>query len=140
MARSALQGCEVSTPTVTPDFVEFWQTVLPSRRRRKEPRFPFCFQIQVRAMDLHDQPFAEHTNTADISKSGCRFSLQTRVRVGGFAVVSVQGEDGQLRSESAIYSVVWCRPEGDTYEVGAELVDGPNLWNIEFPDAGTGPW
>lgn len=118
-----------------------WHTVFPLQKQRKEPRFPFCFQIQVRGADFNLNPFEEHTNTADISKSGCRFSLQTRVARGSFLSISVQCEDGTFRAaEAALYSVVWCRPEAGGYQVGVELLDGPNLWNITFPDFSVGGW
>lgn len=117
-----------------------WQTVFPLQKQRKEPRFPFCFQIQVRGADSSLQPFEEHTNTADISRSGCRFSLQTRVVRGAFLSIAVQREDGRFSRESALYSVVWCRPADNGYEVGAQLVDGPNLWDIDFPEFCVGGW
>ncbi len=118
-----------------------WRTVFPAQKQRKEPRFPFCFQIQVRGADFNLHRFEEHTNTADISKSGCRFSLQTRVARGSFLSISVQHEDGSFRAdESALYSVVWCQPHSEGYQVGVELVDGPNLWNISFPDFSIGGW
>ncbi len=117
-----------------------WRTVAPDQKVRKEPRFPFCYQIQVRGLDHDGNPFEEHSNTADISKTGCRFSLQTQVPRGSFLAISVQGEDGRVGAEAALYSVVWRREEGPGYEVGAEIVDGPNLWNITFPECGTGGW
>jgi len=118
-----------------------WHTVFPLQKQRKEPRFPFCFQIQVRGADPSLRPFEEHTNTADISKSGCRFSLLRPVASGTFLSVCVQREDGTFRCEqSALYSVIWCRAEADGYQVGVELVDGPNLWNITFPEFSTGGW
>lgn len=123
-----------------PDFMRAWRTVFPSQRVRKEPRFTFCFQIQVRGLDSEMGMFLEHTNTADISKSGCRFTLQTPVERGSLIDIAVLGEDGRLLPDRALYSVVWCRAAGNVYEVGVKLVDGPNLWNIQFPDCGTGSW
>lgn len=117
-----------------------WRTVFPAQKQRKEPRFPFCFQIQVRGADMRMRPFEEHTNTADISKSGCRFSLQNRVPPGAYVSIAVQREDGSFGRECALYSVVWCNPADTGYEVGAELVDGPNLWNISFPEFAIGGW
>lgn len=117
-----------------------WRTFFPEQKQRKEPRFPFCFQVQVRGTALNANAFVEHTNTSDISRSGCRILLQNRVARGSFLSLTAQLEDGRFGPECALYKVVWCQPEGDGYLVGAELVDGPNLWNITFPDFPVGGW
>lgn len=140
MKGSAVMDKKLITPQQASEYREAWRTVFPDQKVRKEPRFPFCFQIQVRGLDGNGNPFEEHSNTMDISKTGCRFSLQTQVPRGGFLAISVQGEDGRIGAEAALYSVVWRRAEGPGYEVGAELVEGPNLWNITFPECGTGGW
>jgi len=140
MKGSVILGEQPAAPQTAPEYRQAWRTVFPDQKVRREPRFPFCFQIQVRGLDYHGNPFEEHSNTADISKSGCRFSLQRHVPRGGFLAISVQGDDGRVRAEAALYSVVWCRAVGEGYEVGTELVDGSNLWNITFPECGTGGW
>jgi hypothetical protein len=57
-----------------------------------------------------------------------------------FVSIAVQRENGSFGTDYALYSVVWCRPADGGYEVGAELVDGPNLWNITFPEFALGGW
>lgn len=116
------------------------RTVCPAERQRREPRFPFCFRVRVSGTSQMIT-FHEQTTTVDISRAGCRFSLRTHVVPGSYVSIAAQQADGSFcREHSALYAVVWTRREGERYLVGAELLDGPELWNMSFPEPCTGGW
>jgi hypothetical protein len=114
-----------------------WETLgdEAGRDRRIEKRIALAFPIEVSGFDRAGNFFAENTTTADISESGCRFSLITEVlakTVVALKLLSRRGPEPQP-DKPLLFKIAWVSREKDRWMFGAMKLQKESVWCVAFP-------
>ncbi len=90
-------------------------------RRRRFPRLGKDFQITYRMVDqekFDNDPIS--SMALNISGGGVCFEATENLRKGALVALDLRSEDFDTPI-LALAKVVWCKPHGDIYKVGAEF-------------------
>ena len=106
-----------------------------NRDRRREKRIRLVFPIEVSGFDRSGRFFSEHTVTADVSESGCRFQLKTEVERGAVVAVKlVSRHPNRLKPERPfLFKIARVVEETGGWTLGATKLQPDSLWCIAFP-------
>jgi len=104
-------------------------------RRRAERRILVHVPIEVTKVDGEGHPFLERTFIEDVSDFGCRFSIRGPAQQGDKVTVKLLGPDGNsLKDEEPRqFETMWVAQRERSLTVGARLVQGEKLSNVQTP-------
>jgi PilZ domain len=102
--------------------------------RRREPRYPHSFSIEVSGFDHAGRFFTERTSTLDASMCGCRFNLRTAVERG--SVVAIRLLHAEIRSAldrpTVLFQVAHTQQSGRGWIVGVWKLQSSRAWSSQF--------
>jgi hypothetical protein len=103
--------------------------------RRNGKRVSMSFPVEVTGLDNSGRLFVEETVTSDISETGCRFALRTKLVRGAVVAVRLLA---RLRPDPAagkpiLFEIAWARLVGGEWIAGAKMLQAENLWHMSFP-------
>lgn len=106
----------------------------PGDDRRREPRYPHSFSIEVSGFDHSGRFFTEHTWTVDASLCGCRFSLRTAVERG--SVVAIRILNAEKRSAmdrpTVLFQVAYTQQSDRGWIVGVWKLQSSKAWTSQL--------
>jgi hypothetical protein len=101
--------------------------------RRREPRFPLHFPIEVSGFDFRRQFFLERTLTLDVSNSGCKFCVHAQVEDHSAIAVRVllhsRGEETDTRP--MLFEVVRVERADSGCTLAAVKMQSGRVWPID---------
>ncbi len=94
-----------------------------SKERRRDPRIERSTEVAFEVSFLDDRmtPVKLNSKTLDISKSGIRMTLSQELPIGFITELCIENAQGRMMLLFA--EVKWCRPEGQIFQCGLELMD-----------------
>lgn len=93
---------------------------MPQPSRRSEGRVLLAVPLVIFGLALDDRAFYDLTASHDVSCSGCRFHLSVQPQSDApLAIRVVSDELGRHESARILFDVIWLRPEGNGWAVGA---------------------
>lgn len=104
-------------------------SIAPHERRR-EPRVPIEYPIEVSAFDKFGRFRTELTKTRNVSLMGCCFDLHMEVEKGMVLALRVEHPKTacEAGSGTVLFHVVRVKPCPDGYSVGAMRLAPENPW------------
>jgi len=109
------------------------QTTLGEDRRR-EPRFPHSFSIEVSGFDHSGRFFTEHTWTVDASLCGCRFNLRTAVERGSVVAIRLVNAESRSTVErtTLLFQVAHTQQSERGWIVGVWKLQSSRAWTSQL--------
>lgn len=115
------------------DWEALSQAVQADRRNGK--RVPLTFLIEVTGLDRGGRLFVEETVTSDISETGCRFALKTRIARGDVVAIRLltRLNPDPEAGKPLLFEIAWAREVGGEWVAGARMLQAANIWHMAFP-------
>jgi len=109
--------------------------------RRKHKRVVLAFPIEVSGFDADRRLFCERTVTQDISSTGCRILLKTRVVRGDVLAIRLleRGKEGAASGRPLLFNVIWVARNNEGWLAGALMLQQEKFWHMDFPDTNKPP-
>lgn len=107
---------------------------MESARSRRSPRLAMVLPVRVFGFDYHGIDFVQDGSTTVVNKHGAKIWLNRKLVPDQEIRILCQATQRE-----GIFRVVSCTTgtEKDSVFWGVECLEaGPNIWGIEFPDAG----
>jgi hypothetical protein len=103
--------------------------------KRREPRFPLAFEIEVSGIDKDEQAFHVRTVTSTVSNFGCSFELPFGLDVDSIVMVRVlPTENGASEgTEPAMFQIVRSSKHQRRWNLGAWKMGLEHVWPVELP-------
>lgn len=94
-----------------------------NEERRESQRFSAKRNVNMELMFSDEEGVTHRLNctTLDISKTGLRVSLEKQLPIGFVVQLCIENDQGQLLLLFA--ELRWCKPDGERFESGFELMD-----------------
>ena len=102
-------------------------------RRRAERRVLVNMAVEVTLDKGDGRPLTERTFIEDVSDLGCRFTTRGSMQQGETVSLKLVPPPGKLipAEEPRLYKVMWVAPNGRNFTVGARLIKGEKLVDVE---------
>lgn len=107
-------------------------------RRREEKRVLVNAPVELTLDRTDGSKVTERTFIEDVSDLGCRFTTRGPIRQGDTVTLKHVGTPGKVvpDEEPRLYKVMWVAPSGRSFTVGARLIKGDKLMDVEaLPEA-----
>jgi len=105
--------------------------------RRREPRYPHSFSIEVSGFDHAGRFFTEHTSTVDASPCGCRFGLRAAVERGSVVAIRLVNARGQsaIDRPTLLFQVAHTQQSQRGWVVGVWKLQSSRAWTSQVEAA-----
>jgi len=106
----------------------------PQERQRREQRSDVQLAVTVYGFASTGKLFVEHCTIRNVSPSGCCLRLHTRPQADSALALRLLRWGLSARGASQLlYQMVWLRPDGDGWLVGASSLGPADLYCLAFP-------
>jgi len=108
----------------------------PQRQQidRREERSNVQVPVTIYGFAVSGKLFVEHCATRNVSHSGCCLRLQTRPQAdSAVALRLLRWGISSKGGSQLLFQVVWLRPDGDGWLVGASALGEADLYSLAFP-------
>jgi hypothetical protein len=107
--------------------------------RRREPRYPYEFLIEVSGFDHAGRFFTEGTSTVDASFCGCKFHLRTPVEKGTVVAIRLlkTRNGSEANRATLLFQVAHVAQEKRGWTVGVWKLQSSQAWSAEFAGVAT---
>lgn len=101
---------------------------------RREQRSDVQLAVTIYGFAVSGKLFVEHCATRNVSHSGCCLRLQTRPQAdSALALRLLRWGIASKSTSQLLFQVVWLRPDGDGWLVGASALGTADLYSLAFP-------
>jgi hypothetical protein len=101
---------------------------------RREQRADVHLAVTTYGFAVSGKLFVEHCSTRNVSHSGCCLRLQTRPQAdSALALRLLRWGIASKSASQLLFQVVWLRPDGDGWLVGASALGAADLYCLAFP-------
>jgi len=112
-------------------------TMRPINERRRGPRVPLSFHVEVSGIGVNGVPYCDHAAASDVSDRGCQVRLTREVRPGDLLTLRVVRRQGPAPDQEGpfLYQAVWVESSenGGGWTAGLSALEAGNPWLIHFP-------
>jgi PilZ domain len=114
---------------------------IPDDDRRREPRYPHSFSIEVSGFDHAGRFFTETTWTVDASLCGCRFNLRTAVERGSVVAIRLLSTEQRLPIDrpTLLFQVAHTQQSARGWTVGVWKMQSSKAWASQLENATSQP-
>ena len=112
------------------------------RPKQRESRISLRFLIEVCGFDRFGKFFTERSETSNVSRHGCRFSLKTEIVPDTVVAIRVMRSKGpESPTSPSLFQVIHAEPARDGWHAGASTLQPGDVWAVDFAalDRGTQP-
>jgi hypothetical protein len=110
------------------------------RPKQRESRISLHFLIEVCGFDRFGKFFTERSETSNVSRHGCKFSLKTEVAPESVAAIRVLRSKGPDSPTSpSLFQVAHTEPARNGWHASATTLQPGDVWAVDFAalDRGT---
>jgi hypothetical protein len=121
--------------------VERWKTARESfgggsshgSGTERENRIALRFTIEVCGFDRFGKFFSERSETANVSRHGCKFTIRTEIAPEAVVAIRVvRAKSPGSPSAPSLFQVARTEPAHDGWRAGAAMLQADDLWAVDF--------
>lgn len=103
------------------------------RAKQRESRISLRFLIEVCGFDRFGKFFTERSETSNVSRRGCRFSLKTEVAPESVVAIRVlQSKSPQGTTSPSLFQVAHTEKAQEGWHAGASTLQPGDIWAVDF--------
>jgi hypothetical protein len=103
------------------------------RPTQRESRISLRFLIEVCGFDRAGKFFTERSETTNVSRHGCKFSLKTEVAPESVVAIRVlRGNSPDSPATPALFQVAHTMPAREGWQAGASTLQPGDVWAVDF--------
>jgi hypothetical protein len=112
------------------------------RPKQRESRISLRFLIEVCGFDRFGKFFTERSETSNVSRHGCKFSLKTEVSPESVLAIRVLRSKGpDSPTPPSLFQVAYAERAREGWHAGASTLGPSDVWAVDFAalDRGSDP-
>jgi hypothetical protein len=100
---------------------------------QRESRISLRFLIEVCGFDRFGKFFTERSETSNVSRHGCKFSLKTEVAPESVVAIRVLRDKGPSSpTPPSLFQVAHTSPAREGWHAGASTLQPGDVWAVDF--------
>ncbi len=100
---------------------------------KRENRIGLRFSIEISGFDRFGRHFIERSETANVSRNGCKFRIHKEIKPDSVVAIRVvRAKDPKGDSAPILFHVSRTEPTRDGWSAGAAKLIGGDPWSVDF--------